>query len=355
MIEIREYDRLGDERLVEAWMTLESSGACPSLFLSRAWMEPWAKQFEDEFRPSILVGYDGADAIGVAPLFTTSRETYELPVNFLAHRGGLIALDDARGEFAMAVVRRLDEWGRGALLKGLPVDCPSHRSLVDAARASGCPVHERRGRVSPHVDVSSSWDEFLKSKPSRVSHEWRRKMRKLEREGSVEVKRMDPGMSPHDLMDEFVDVESRSWKEDAGTSISGRGIGEFYHELAESLTRAGVFRPFWIELDQRMIGFLLGAVHGGVYYALKTSFDEAFGKLSPGVTLFDHAIGDAFSEGLDRFDFTGQRARWKDELATGHTEHVDVRLYPRGPRGRLACFLDSHAKPAAKRLLGRDS
>ena len=355
MIELREYNRMDDEHLVEAWMTLESSGACPSLFLSRAWMEPWAKQFADEFTPSILVGYDGADAIGGAPLFSTSRETYELPVNFLAHRGGLIALDGKRGEFAVEVVRRLDEWGRGALLKGLPADCPSHAAIADAAGSIGCPVHERRGRVSPHVGVSSSWDEFLKSKPSRVTHEWRRKMRKLGREGSVEIKRMDPGMSLHDLIDEFVDVESRSWKEEAGTSISGRGIGNFYHELAESLTRAGVFRPFWIELDSTIIGFLLGAVHGGVYYALKTSFDEAFGKLSPGVTLFDHAIADAFSEGLDRFDFTGQRARWKDEWATGHTEHVDVRLYPRGPRGRLACFLDSHAKPAAKRLLRRDS
>ena len=180
-------------------------------------------------------------------------------------------------------------------------------------------------------------------------------MRKLDREGSVEVKRMASGSNPRDLIDAFVNVESRSWKEETGTSISGRGMGEFYRELAESLTRAGAFRPFWIELDGRMIGFLLGAVYGGTYYALKTSFDGAFAKLSPGVTLFDHAIGDAFNEGLDRFDFTGRRARWKDEWATGHTEHVDVRLYPRGPRGTFACFLDSRAKPMMKRLLRRDS
>ncbi len=355
MIELREYDRFDDEQLVEAWVTLESSGACPSLFLSRAWMEPWAKQFGTEFRPSILVGYDGADAIGIAPLFATSRETFELPVNFLAHRGGLIALDDAREEFVTSVVRRLDKWGKGVLLRGLPVDCPSYAAITDAVRATGLPVHERRGRVSPHVVISSSWDDFLKSRPSKVSHEWRRKMRKLEREGSVEVKRMTSGSNPRDIIDAFVNVESRSWKEEAGTSISGRGIGEFYHELAESLTRAGVFRPFWIELDGRMIGFLLGAVYGGTYYALKTSFDEAFGKLSPGVTLFDHAIGDAFNERLDRFDFTGRRARWKDEWATGHTEHVDVRLYPRGLGGTLVCFLESRVKPVMKRFLGRDS
>jgi CelD/BcsL family acetyltransferase involved in cellulose biosynthesis len=355
MIELREYDRFDDQELVEAWITLESSRACPNLFLSRAWMEPWAKQFGAEFRPSVLVGYDGTGPVGIAPLFATSRETFELPVNFLAHRSGLIALDDAMCEFATAVVRRLDEWGKGALLRGLPTDRPSYAAITDAAKATGVPVRERRGRVSPHVDISSSWDEFLKSRPSKVSHEWRRKMRKLGREGSVEVKRMTPGSSPRDLIDAFVEIESRSWKEETGTSISARGVEEFYYELAESLTRAGAFRPFWIELDGRMIGFLLGAVYGGTYYALKTSFDEAFGKLSPGVTLFDHAIGDAFSEGLDRFDFTGRRARWKDEWATGHTEHVHVRLYPRGPRGAFACFLDSRAKPVIKRLLRRSS
>ena len=155
-----------------------------------------------------------------------------------------------------------------------------------------------------------------------------------------------------DTPDDFADVESRSWKERTGTSIRARGVERFYRDVSDALALSGSFLPFWLELDGRVVAFLYGAVHDGAYYAMKTSFDEAFSRLSPGIRLFNEAVRHAFGAGLARFDFLGERARWKDEWATGWLRHVNVRLYPRTPGGAVSHLIDSRVRPLARRLRG---
>ena len=69
---------------------------------------------------------------------------------------------------------------------------------------------------------------------------------------------------------------------------------------------------------------LLGVAHRGTYYALKTSYDEAYRAWSPGIVLFQHAIRKAFEDGLATFDFLGDDSRWKGELANDRRAHVDA-------------------------------
>ena len=69
---------------------------------------------------------------------------------------------------------------------------------------------------------------------------------------------------------------------------------------------------------------ILGAVYRGTYYALKTSYDEAYRAWSPGIVLFRHAIRKAFEDGLATFDFLGADSRWKSELANDARLHVDA-------------------------------
>ncbi|MCK4408678.1 MAG: GNAT family N-acetyltransferase [Candidatus Eisenbacteria sp.] len=49
---------------------------------------------------------------------------------------------------------------------------------------------------------------------------------------------------------------------------------------------------------------LYGAVHNGTYYAMKTSYDEEFSGLSPGVRLFHEAIRHPFWRGACIFRFS---------------------------------------------------
>ncbi len=210
-------------------------------------------------------------------------------------------------------------------------------------------LHARPGRVSPFIRIDGSWEDYTDGRTRKVTHEWERKMRKLERAGDVRVVRFERGMDAAALIDTFIAVEERSWKERAGTSIGARGVRAFYSELSAALAATDSLLPFWLELDGRVVAFLYGAVHNGTYYAMKTSYDEAFSGLSPGVRLFHEAVRHAFGAGLAGFDFLGERARWKDRWANGWLEHVNVRLYPDTVSGRAAHLMDARLRPLVRR------
>ncbi len=365
MIEILEYTELACDGVERAWSDLEREGGCPHVFLSPAWVRPWARHFAAGASPLVLVALSGdgagSRAVGLAPLFRSASGRLELPVNSVSQRGGFVAAPDATRESGVpsggvlaAFLKHVAGRRERLLLRSLT------SPVADAVRregsAAGLLLNTLPARVSPAVDTTGGWEAFLDSKPRKVTHEWERKMRKLERAGRFEVKRLVPGSSPRAFVDAMVELEERSWKGESGTSIAARGHAAFYHELAESLTadppERTEFLPFWLELDGKLVGFLLGIVYRGVYYALKTSFDEDYRKLSPGVTLFHHAIRYAFETDISRFDFVGQRARWKDEWATGHTEHTTLRCYPRSPRGLTEYLVDTHLKRLGRRVAG---
>jgi CelD/BcsL family acetyltransferase involved in cellulose biosynthesis len=355
MTETREYRSLDHEDVVSAWDALESAGACPGLFGTRPWVSAWAGQFGDDLAPLVLVSRSGADLLGMAVLFIERDGRVVFPVNFLSPRaeflGGVTGVD----LLADAFVHYVASSGGRAFLRGLPADSPTLSAIRRALPGRGIPAAERPGRVSPYIDIDGSWDDYLAGRPRKVTHEWERKTRKLEAAGRVSVASFEDGTPTDRLIEEFISVESRSWKERNGTSIGARGVENFYRGMARGLADTGAFRPFWIELDGETIAFLLGAVHGGTYFAMKTSYDERFASLSPGVRLFREAVKHAFGAGLARFDFLGQRARWKDEWANGWREHVDVSLYEKGLRGSLARAVDVRVRPAVRALMrGRD-
>ncbi len=353
MIEIREFDELTSEDLTSAWRGLEPSGAVPNLFMSHPWVSTWARHFARESRRLVLVGYEGDAAIGVAPLLATEADEARFPVNFLSHRGEFSVGKEHAAGFAGAVLGHLKERGLTPVLRGVPVGSLTYRHVRETANEIGLRGNETTTRLSPYVDIGETWDDYYAGRKRKVTHEWERKMRKLGRAGEVEVRTVDEETDLEWLVAEFVRVEDLSWKEETGTSISGRGVEEFYRDVTHALAGEMWFRPFWLNLDGTMIGFIFGAVFGGTYFALKTSYDRSHTKLAPGVQLFHEAVSDAFRLGLERFDFVGQTARWKEEWATGALEHVDLQYYPEGLSGLTKQLTDTKLKPLARRLRNR--
>ena len=87
MLDIREFHDLNDRELTDAWLSLESSGACPNPFASHAWVKVWAGQFAPDATPSVFVGYEDGTPVARTPLRTRPDGTAELPINFLSLRG----------------------------------------------------------------------------------------------------------------------------------------------------------------------------------------------------------------------------------------------------------------------------
>lgn len=354
MVEVREFHDVSARELVSAWEALEGTGACPGLFSSRIWVSAWSRHFAAGSTPSLLVGYDGDAPIGLAPLFVTESGTAELPVNFLSLRSEFLFVDGRGREFVEAALRHLRHSGRELVLRNLPSDSPSHAALAERSRPAGYLCSDRVSRVTPYVDTSSAWDDYVAGLPKKRVVRWQRRVRKLERQEGMRIVRYGEHADVGGFVDGMIDVDSRSWREAEGTSIRGRGLEEFYGDSCGALAGAGWFKPYWVEHDGRMVAFVLGVVHSNAYYALKTGYDESYSKLSPGICLFYDVVRDAFAGALSRIDFLGEPARWKSEWATGQREHVNVRLYPSGVVGFVKHVSHSLVRPLAKRALQRE-
>ena len=354
-MELLQYDDVLDAELASAWRRLEAAAPAPNLFMSHAWVTVWSRHFAGEKRPAILVGAEGGEPVGLAPLFVGEGDTAGFPVNFLSHRGEFVVGEEHAASFARAVLAHLGKLGVTPALRGMPRESLTYRHVSEVVREEGMRTQEAPSRVSPYVDITEPWDDYYGGRPRKVTHEWERKIRKLGRAGEVEVARFGEGTDIEWLVREFVAVEAESWKETEGTSISARGVEEFYHDLTRTLADEGWFRPFWLNLDGRMIGFIYGAAFRDTYFALKTSYMQTHSKLSPGIQLFREAVEDAFRSGLSRFDFVGQTSRWKEEWATGKLEHVDLRFYRSGLAGLADHLIDTQAKPLVRKLRQRGS
>ena len=354
MVEIREFTDVSDRELVQSWDALERAGACPGLFVSHTWLSVWSRHFAAGFTPLLLVGYESGTPVGLAPLFVSGRGVAELPVNFLSLRSGLLLVRGRGGDFVEAALRYLRRRGRALALRNLPAGSASLNAVSERSRPAGYLRAERASRVTPYVDTSQAWDDYLSSIPKKRVVRWQRRARKLERQAGMRILRYDEQADVAGFVDAMIDVDSRSWRDGEGTSIRGRGLGEFYRECCVAMARAGWLRPYWVEHDGRMVAFVLGAVHSAAYYALKTGYDESYSKLSPGICLFYEVVRDAFADGLSRVDFLGEPARWKSEWATGHRGHVNVRLYPSGVVGFLKYASYSLVRPLARKTLKRE-
>jgi CelD/BcsL family acetyltransferase involved in cellulose biosynthesis len=350
-MELRECTDLSDATLAPMWDEVEVSTQA-GLFGTRLWVQTWFRHFGDGLTPAVVVGLKEGRPVALAPLFGTPSYERVLPVNFLSPRAEFLVKRQDAPRFVATLMSWFRERGVRLSLRGLPAESDTAQMVRSFAHGTKYLHHSAPSRVSPFVEIAGSWDDYLAGRPRKVTHEWERKMRKLERAGDVRVLQFEEGMDAGRLVDEFAEVERRSWKEEAGTSMRARGSVRFHREIAEALARCGEFHPLWLELDGRVVAFLYGAVHAGTYYAMKTSYDTESANLSPGVRLFHEAIGHSFGAGLAYFDFLGERARWKDEWATGWREHVNVRLYPNTSAGKWAHLRDSKIKPLLRRVRG---
>jgi CelD/BcsL family acetyltransferase involved in cellulose biosynthesis len=215
-------------------------------------------------------------------------------------------------------------------------------------------VNETEGRSSPYIDVEGTWEDYTGTRTTKRVARWRKRVRRIEKIEAMSVCRIDDSTDVGRLVDAFIDVEVRSWKETHGTSISGRGLEEFYHKLCGAMAEAGWLTPVWLEREGEMFAFILSIVYGGAVYAMKTSFDEKYKEFSPGTPLFYYTVTDAFEKGRSKVDLLGEPSRWKSEWATGHLEHVNMHLRPAGLSGAVKHLKDARVKPIAKKILRRE-
>ncbi|MGI9538721.1 MAG: GNAT family N-acetyltransferase [Miltoncostaeaceae bacterium] len=307
------------DEIEQEWEALaERADAVP--FARPGWYRAWWNAFS---RGELeIVGVRAGDLLtGVLPMERRKGVLATL-TNDHTPAFGLLARDAAAARDLMEAV--LSRGGRRATLVFLEAD--DLEAAVEGARLAGrrAVVADPPFETSPYVDLSGTYEEFSETLNTKVRGEIRRRWRKLEKEGEVEVDIRDGSDGLDALLVEGFAIEPSGWKAEQGTAIVSSPTTErFYTEVARWAAEKGLLRLVFLRLNGKGIAFKFGIESGGAFYSLKSGFDVEFRKLAPQKVLNDAMMRRGFEIGLSSFEFLGNADSWKcDWTSTLRERHL---------------------------------
>lgn len=191
----------------------------------------------------------------------------------------------------------------------LPEDSPDLLSLDQQCRPRRVRLkatQESRHRIIP---MTSTWAEFEASRKRKVRKELGRMKRNLDKTGPWRTICLE-GREHSDVVGKILSLEERSWKEEWRAR---RGeTDRLLLLILKAAERLAEIEPhfrwnvWFLELEGKIISYLLVIEYNGVANMVKTSYDLQYKRFSPGTVIQDAAIQKLFIEGQNKYiDFLG--------------------------------------------------
>jgi CelD/BcsL family acetyltransferase involved in cellulose biosynthesis len=300
--------------LAEQWDELALLEGSP--FLTHAWLDAWWSAF-GAGEPEWMTLQD-EDGVLLAGAFV-QRSGGLLTAAANVHSGAWNAL--ARDEASRAELWSVLAAGKANRIQvqGLPHGAEGTRALSGALTSSGFRVAEVPGPFCPWLELPPTWEELLASVSASLRSQIKRRRRGLEKLGPVEFRAVAGGETFDADLETFLRLEASGWKGESGTAIlSDPATERLYREFAHAAKAKGWMRLYVLEAGGEPIAADYGVAFAGCNSFIKTGFDEAHGKLSPGLVLRAEILRSSIEEGLRHYDFLGEadtyKTRWTSEV-----------------------------------------
>lgn len=344
------------------WHDLYERAGVPHPFLTHEWTRTWWECFGAPAGLEILVIRDGAAGpIALVPLVADATRMFGvglsrlgLPWNVHTPRLGLVVAERHEEVYRLLWDHLRQPDRRWDLLRlcQLPEGSRSSRRLADLAAAEGFLVGRWTSGGSPWMEVRGTWDEYFAGLSRKHRATVRNRIRRLEREGAVELETVDGAGGEAALDEDLTEgfrLEAAAWKGRAGTAILCHDETEaFYRLLAHRAVAHGRLRLHFLSVGGRRLAFLYSLLHEGTLYALKGGYDPSHARSSPGVALFSLILRDAFERRLRRIDFLGDVERWKLDWTRRTRKHHWLYVFRPSPRNRLVHLLKFGLAPGVR-------
>jgi CelD/BcsL family acetyltransferase involved in cellulose biosynthesis len=249
-------------------------------------------------------------------------------------------LRDTTPELAMALLKhlRMAEPRWVSLKLTVVKDSPNADALLQACRRLGLVWLEVPVAPTAFVRLLDSTTSFLAGVSRSLQRNLRQSLRLANERGSLSWCEFDQPQDAEALMALMMDIESRSWKHEAGTSVTLHPEQEaFYRALAPRALREGMLHALVLYLNDVPVSYQLGIRHGAVYLCLKNSMRDDMKDLRPSHLLKMELFERLRARGVRTVDLGGvvesHKLVWAEE--TPQYERVTLVIHRAGLRGRL--------------------
>jgi CelD/BcsL family acetyltransferase involved in cellulose biosynthesis len=306
--------------------------------------------FASELDPSIriVIGRSGAVPVGLLALAKKPIASWR---RLFARR--YVSAGDLHWQWrypigdARAVLEQLvAEGGWDELVLG-PVlaESATRRELESAAQRLGMRPLVRDAGCAPRIAIRGTWREFYASRSGKLRADVSHGERHLAKLGPVTIEEVRGGDRLDAALAEFFRVEATGWKLEERSAIAcDPRLQERYVALAREAAAQGKFRTFLLSAGDHVIAANYCIEHLGELFQLKTGYDAAHGKASPGHVLHKRVLEKLFEGGgctsLDFMTGGGQHGGYKERWANDVRAYTEIHLFrPRRPRAQMLARL----------------
>ena len=337
----------GTDAMAEEWRALARQTRAEP-FLWPEWFDAWFEAFGEE--ALIAVARRDNNLVAVLPL-QESRSVLTSPTNW--HTPMFGAVGESTDAVAAVARAALATRPRRLSLSFVDRGDPLLGVLQAAAEGAGYRTLDVAMLRSPYLELNGGWDQIWGGLGSKRRNTIKRRKRRLEERGRLELAVNRGGGDVGRLLDDALRVEALGWKGKRGTAIAADpATDRFYRRVAAAAADRGALRLALLRLDERLIAFDFSIECNEHHYLLKTGFDPDLRECAPGIVLRSMMIRRAADEGIRWYEFLGKEDPYKLEWTGLARERRRLHAFAPTPAGfaHLAAF--RYGRPAAKRALG---
>ena len=358
-----------DAKLSRQWNDLVLQMERPEVFYTSEWALAVQTAYRARLKLLLLLGYEGDQLIGVAPLATDPEEK---TISFLAASTGdycdFLSQSQQRASFVEAVFAELaSSMPKFIALANLPEDSATPAALRMAAANYGLHIYLRPAYVCPQVNLGSGEQRQQLRQTLLGKKKLRHYFRAMEREGPVTITHLKSQEEIQNALPEFADAHVARFQ--ATHRISSLSTPErrlFLQELARRFSGTGIMTLSKLTVGDRAVAWNCGFQFQGSWFWYQPTFDSRDEENSPGHCLLSRIISEACDiDGMKLVDFGLGAEGYKQRFANRARQTLyvtltgDWRRHVREmARYRVASLLKRSPKiesAVRKMLLGRGS
>lgn len=319
------------ERHAGSWRGLAERLGNP--FLTPDWYFAWLRHMGGGAHPLVVVVHRAEGGLrGLMPLVAEPRGRRRVHRFAGADIGDFfhpVAAEDEQSEVAARCGEALRDCSAVVLDRAGPG--------TDWARALAgrMPRHSRvayREAPLPHLTLGEGgWDAYLAARSRNFRNQVGRKMRALERDHEVNLRRTEAEDDIEADFDVFLRLHRERWRERGGSDALRGDAVPFHRAFARSAQEHGWLRLWFLEVDGEPVAAWYGWRIGHRYAYYLAGFAPRWARSSVGFLLLAHTVRSAFAEGAGSYDFLLGAETYKSRFTDGHREVRTIALGRRGP------------------------
>lgn len=334
------------DKLEPEWLELESAARDDSVFMSWDCQRLWWKHYGHGRQLLILVVRDGAQVLGLLPLYLEEQRwaggLWRVRKLRQVGLGGDTAPDDvsalmrpgfevpAAAAMVEYLCRQQPSWNL-LHFTDLPAASPLVHALLEQLPREGLRVERQESRPIVFGDLPRTFEDYRRSLSAHRRKNMNQKRRKWESLPGARFSVVTSTQALDTAFDHLARLHLMRWStRTTQPAFSSASFCNFHRELMHALIAKDRLRLLALELEDRPIAMLYGMSYKGRFGFFQGGFDPDYAQYGPGDMLITRAVDLAIGEGCAVFDMLKGDHEYKRSFFRQERRNLEIRAFRPG-------------------------